>query len=125
MTTASENRLGEEVPQSEWATLFDNLNRRLEHGPPLFEVTIDVTDDGIGGTEAAGLPLNSITYEDGDDQIAIGVGGRGRRYPAVLWHFVDKPRKVRARREDDGAPSQLVIEQEDGDPTVLRITPER
>jgi len=32
--------------------------------------------DPTVGTEAERLPLNSITYEDGDDQIAIGVGGR-------------------------------------------------
>jgi hypothetical protein len=124
MTTASEKRLGEEIPQSEWATFFDNINRRLEHPPPLFEVTIEVTDDGIEGTEAERLPLNSITWEDGDDQVAIGVGGRGQRYPSVLWHYVDRPRKVNVVREGDGPPSQIAIEQEDGDPTVVRITPE-
>jgi len=60
----------------------------------LLEATISVAADEPGGTEAEGLPLASITHEDGDHQIAIGLGGRGLRFPAVLWHFVDRPRQV-------------------------------
>ncbi|MEA2475444.1 MAG: hypothetical protein QOE06_3359 [Thermoleophilaceae bacterium] len=104
---------------SEWSRYFDDLNRRIEHGEQ-FEASVEVTGEDVDGTEVELLPLDGITFERHDDQIAIGVGGRGRRYPAVLWHFVDGPRRVWVR-EQDGAPASLGIESEDGTYTFVRL----
>jgi len=110
-----------ELDRSEWAAYFHELNRRLEDGLEL-EAAIEVSGEKIDGTEAEGLPLDGITWEDGDDQIAIGLGGRGRRFPAVLWHFVDHPARIWVR-EDGGTPVALGVEAEDGTYTFVRLTP--
>jgi hypothetical protein len=68
--------------RDQWRRYFDTLNRRDD----LF-CTLEVAGDAIGGTEARALPLDSITYEDGDDQIAIVLGGRDARYPGALTHY--------------------------------------
>jgi hypothetical protein len=104
---------------SEWATFLDELNRRIERGEE-FEASVEVTGEDVDGTEVELLPLDGITFEHHDDQIAIGVGGRGRRYPAVLWHFVDRPRGVWVR-EHEGSPVSLGIESEDGTYTFVRL----
>ncbi|HKP88413.1 MAG TPA: DUF5335 family protein [Thermoleophilaceae bacterium] len=111
-------RTGKELSQDEWAAYFEQLDKRIEAGT-LLEATIEVVADPTVGTEAEKLPLNSITYEDGDDQIAIGVGGRGERYPSVLWHFVDRPRRVIVNEDDERI--GIAIESEDETLTVLRL----
>jgi uncharacterized protein DUF5335 len=119
MSTSSTSSRGPELQPGDWAAFFEALNRRLEEGARV-EVTIEIVDDPSEGTEAERLPLNSITHEDGDDQIAIGVGGRDRRYPAVLWHYVDRPRHVWVT--GDGAfPSGIIIESEDEALTLVRL----
>jgi hypothetical protein len=109
-----------ELDPAEWAGYFDGLNRRLEDGLQL-AAAIEIAGEKIDGTEAEGLPLDSVTWEDGDDQIAIGLGGRGRRFPAALWHFVDHPARVWVR-EQDGVPVALGVEAEDGTYTFVRLT---
>lgn len=108
---------------SEWASYFEELNRRMEHGTDLV-ASIEVAGEDVDGTEAELLPLDGITFEHHDDQIAIGLGGRGRRYPAVLWHNVDHPRQVWLR-EHEGLPVSVGIEAEDGTYTFVRIRPAR
>ena len=111
MTTESESdtQLGRELPQPEWSDYFTQLDRDLEHGLEL-EATIELVgpEEPIG-TEAERLPLGSITWEHGDDQIAISLGGRGRKYPVVLDHFVDTPRRLWVQ-EADGHPTAITIE---------------
>ncbi|MEA2366646.1 MAG: hypothetical protein QOE69_877 [Thermoleophilaceae bacterium] len=119
MNTELGAHTGRELEQDEWAAFFDELNKRMEHGEEL-EATIEIVSDPAVGTEAERLPLASITYEDGDDQIAIGVGGRGHRFPTVLWHFVDHPRKV-VVTEPDVDVTGLIIESEDETLTVVRL----
>jgi hypothetical protein len=113
---------GQVLDRREWAGFFEGLNRRLMEGE-LLEVTIEVVSDPTDGTEAEHLPLNAITYEDGDDEIAIGLGGRGERFPAVLWHFVDHPREVVIVGEEE-VPRGIVIESEDDTLTVVRLYPD-
>src|SRR4051794_7124094 len=79
-----------------------------------------VVGDKVVGEEVERLPLLNITYEDGDDQVAIGVGGRGRRFPAALWHYVEKPRLIWVH-EHDGWPTAIAIESEDGTLTLLSV----
>ena len=85
-----------------WSDYFEDVNRRLEGGLDL-EATLELVTEEIVGPEAERLPLDSITHEDGDDEIAIGLGGRGQKFPAVLWHFVEGPRQVWIMRARGGA----------------------
>jgi hypothetical protein len=77
--------------------------------------------DEVSGTEAERLPLDSITYEDGDDQIAIGLGRRGSRFPVLLWHFVDRPRLLWVDDDGGGVPRAVVIASQDGTVTRLEL----
>jgi hypothetical protein len=113
---------GDELEQERWQPFFEELNRRLEQGAQL-EVTIEIVGDEAGGPEVERLPLDSITHERGDDQIAIGVGGRGRRFPAALWHFVDKPRHLYVERSD-GDVRAMTIVSADGTHTLVTLYPE-
>jgi uncharacterized protein DUF5335 len=122
MSVESIRRDGRQLEQADWADYFNELDRRLEGGE-LLEATIEIVSDPVEGTEVERLPLNSITWEDGDDQIAIGVGGRGRRYPSVLWHFVDKPRKLWVTEEEERS-SALIVESDDETLTLVRVYPE-
>jgi hypothetical protein len=122
MSTPSEVRRGEQLAMSEWGPYFQRINRLLSDGR-LLEATISVAADEAGGTEAEGLPLASITHEDGDDQIAIGLGGRGPRFPAVLWHYVDQPRQVWVDSLGD-LPHVIGIQSESGALTRVEIRPE-
>jgi hypothetical protein len=122
MDARSQVQEGREVQQSDWAAFFEDLNRRMEHGES-YEATIEVVTEAIVGPEAERLPLTAITYEDGDDEIAVGVGGRGKRFPAVLWHFVDSPRQVWVQEDGDEL-SEIAIRSEDGTLTIVRLYPE-
>jgi hypothetical protein len=117
----SKAQQGRDLDQGEWASFFEELNRRIEHGADL-EATLEIVTEEIAGTEAERLPLNSITYEDGDDEIAVGLGGRGRRFPAVLWHFVPEPRHVRVD-DRDGELAAISVLTEDGGLHMLRLYP--
>jgi hypothetical protein len=119
MSTRIDEFQGVELPTEEWQPHLDHVNKEIERGADV-EVTIEVVGDPIVGTEVERLPLDSITHEDGDDQIAIGVGGRGRRYPAVLWHFVDEPRRLVAL-DDERLPTGMIVESEDETLTLVRL----
>jgi Family of unknown function (DUF5335) len=121
MSTRPEIHETRELEKRDWAAFFEDINRRLEAGEEL-EATIEVVTKEIVGPEAERLPLDGITYEDGDDEIAIGVGGRGQRFPAVLWHFVERPARVWAL-ENEGELAAIAIQSENGDRTLLYIHP--
>ena len=121
MSTRSEAQQTRELERNDWGAFFDDLNRKLERGTEL-EATIELMSEQIVGPEAERLPLTGITYEDGDDEIAIGVGGRGQRFPAVLWHFVESPEKVWTL-EEDGELRAIAVQSEDGTRTLLGLQP--
>jgi hypothetical protein len=112
---------GRELPQEQWAAYFERLNARIEAGEEL-DVSITLIGDLLGGPEAASLPLASITYEDADDEIAIGLGGRGQLYPAALWHYAETPREVWVEEQRE-LPRLITIVSADGTRTLLTITP--
>lgn len=123
MTTKSgfEGKETRELEQAQWSGYFEDLNRRLEGGLDI-EATLEIVTEEIVGPEAVRLPLDSITHEDGDDEIAIGIGGRGKKFPAVLWHFVEKPRHVwLIERGEEPEPAVIAIQSEDGGRTLLHL----
>jgi hypothetical protein len=116
-----EGRETRELEPGRWSDYFDELNRRLEGGLDI-EATLELVTEEIVGPEAERLPLDSITHEDGDDEIAIGLGGRGQKFPAVLWHFTEKPRHVWIiERGEEPEPAVIAIESEDGSRTLLHL----
>jgi hypothetical protein len=104
----------QQVEREQWPTLFAEL---VEQQPIVTSLTID--GDMLGGTEASQLPLESLTYEDGDDQVAIGLDGRDGGH-GVLWHYVDGPRQL-LRDDREGLPECLEIISADGTHTVLEL----
>ncbi|MBI5103466.1 MAG: DUF5335 family protein [Solirubrobacterales bacterium] len=104
----------QDLDREAWPALFAHL---IDARPVVTSLTID--GDMLGGTEASQLPLESITYEDGDDQIAIGLDGRDGGH-GVLWHYVDGPRQL-LRDDGDGLPECLEIVSADGTHTVLEL----
>jgi hypothetical protein len=116
--TATDARGGPRLERPEWADYFQRLTARLEQGLEL-EATLEIVADDVVGTAAEWLPLLSITWERGDEQIAIGLGGRGERYPARLWHYVERPLMVWVH-EYDGVPSAIAFEDDDGILTLLQ-----
>jgi hypothetical protein len=119
ITTEAEARQGRQVDRPEWAAYFDELTARLEKGLDL-EATIEIVGSKAVGTEVERLPLVNITYEDGDEQFAIGVGGRGKRFPALLWHYVERPRLIWVH-EQDGVPTAIALEDAEGTLTLLSL----
>jgi hypothetical protein len=122
IATEADARQGTQIDRPEWAQYFDELTKRLEREGLDLDATMEVVDDRVAGTEVERLPLVSITYEDGDREFAIGVGGRDARYPVVLWHFVENPTLIWVH-EHDGVPTAVAIESDDGTLTLLRLHP--
>jgi len=120
MHTESDVESGRTLERDEWGPYFTELTRRVRDGLEL-EATLGLVGDEVSGTEAERLPLDSITYEDGDDQIAIGLGGRGSRFPVLLWHFVDRPRLLWVDDDGGGVPRAVVIASQDGTVTRLEL----
>ena len=120
INTASEARAGEHLDRPEWAGYFDRLTARLEEGLEL-DATVEIIAEDMVGTEAEGVPLVSITWEAGDEQIAVGLGERERRRPAAIWHYVERPSMVWVH-EYDGVPTAIAIEDDDGVLTLLRLS---
>jgi hypothetical protein len=102
---------------TQFPEMFDRLNRRDD-----LTCTIQVAGDTIGGTEARSLPLTSVTFEDGDDQIAILLGGHAERHPATLTHYVARPRLVEVVGCDD-VPHHMTVVGVDGTRTELLFDP--
>ncbi|HZV73302.1 MAG TPA: DUF5335 family protein [Conexibacter sp.] len=118
MSTQPDQQDDRELPVAEWAKFFDKLSRRAED--VAVETTIELLGGEVPGVEAERLPLAGISYEDGDHAIAVDLGGRGQRFPVVLRHFVDRPRRVLVH-DEDGQPAALAIVSEDGTTTLVRL----
>jgi hypothetical protein len=121
ITSASAAREGTRLESHEWADYFNQLTRRIEEGLDL-EATVEVVGDHGIGEEAKWLPLLNITHDKHGGDVAIGLGGRGERYPAVLWHYVERPELIWVH-EHNGIPSAIAFDDEEGTLTLLRIRP--
>ncbi len=115
----SEKLEARELSQDSWGSFFEGINRRIEDGTDI-QANLEIISPDIVGPAAEHLPLDSITHEDGDDEIAIGLGGRGQRFPAVLWHFVSEPRQVWSM-EREGELAVIAIQSADGTRTLLHL----
>jgi len=87
-----------EIPRDEWTAFLNGVtNAHAGQG-----VTIEALDREYGdGYESAQLPLAYVEYDHQADEVAVAVGGRDGRYPVVLRHAVQRPRRILA---DSAAP---------------------
>jgi hypothetical protein len=115
----SEGLDARELSQDQWGPFFEEINRRIENDADI-QASLEIVSPDIVGPAAEHLPLDSITHEDGDDEIAIGLGGRGERFPAALWHFVTEPRQVWIM-ERDGELGVIAIQAANGTRTLLHL----
>jgi hypothetical protein len=108
-----------ELRREGWQAYFDELVTSQA-----LQATLELVGPELGDqTEAERMPLDSISYDDQDDAITIGLGGWGHRYPVVLWHTIDRPRRVELY-EHDGSPQAILIEGGDGVRTLVRLSPD-
>lgn len=108
-----------ELPREDWQRYFDELvtSRALR-------ASLELVGPELGDqTEAEQMPLDSLSYDDHDNAITIGLGGWGHRYPVVLWHTIDRPRRVEVYERDQTA-AAILIEAEDDVRTLVRLTPD-
>ena len=105
-----------EIPRTEWQSYFDRLVTEQT-----LRASVEIVGPELGDQiEAEQLPLASISHDDHSGRVMIGVGG-AERYPVVLWHTIERPRRVEVR-ERDGLADALIIEGSDDVRTLLRIT---
>ena len=108
-----------QVPREEWQRYFETLGRSER-----MRATLEVVSGELGDqTEAERMPLSSVSYDDRRDAITVAVGGRSERYPVVLWHTLESPKRVDVR-EEEGRPTAILVETADGVRTILRLIPE-
>lgn len=81
----------EELPRPAWHDAFEAATK-VHQGD---DVTIEVLDAEYGDQyEAEKLPFAYIEYDNHDDMVNIGAGGRDGRYPVVLRHAVEHPQRI-------------------------------
>jgi hypothetical protein len=79
------------IDRSQWAEQLDAITRDHEGE----EVTIEVLDKDWGDLhEAERMPFTYITYDEKDDVVIVGVGGRSAAWPVLLRHMVWHPVEV-------------------------------
>jgi Family of unknown function (DUF5335) len=106
------------LQRERWHEFFDQLTR--EH--PQDEVAVEILDEVYGDNkEVEWMPLAFVMYDPKDDQFVVGIGGRGRRYPVVLQHFIDHPQEINIDLISDEIPYAIRVIEADGTKTVVSI----
>jgi Family of unknown function (DUF5335) len=107
-----------ELPRSEWHPYLQAVTAEHEGD----EVTIELVDRELGDErEVERLPLAYLDYEPDDDAVIVAVGGRDRRYPVVLHHFVDGPHRILADSYEPGPTLALDIMDDEGGHTIVTL----
>jgi len=95
----------EEVPRPNWHDSLESLTKKHEGD----EVTIEVLTDDLGDQyEAEKVPFAYIEFDMHDDTLNVAVGGRDGRYPVVLRHGIEHPKRVVISTSAPG--KQLTVE---------------
>ncbi|MGI5487563.1 DUF5335 family protein [Microtetraspora malaysiensis] len=107
-----------ELPRAEWHNFFEKLTKDYEGAA----VTVEVLDRTFGDqTEAAKLPLAYLEYDEKDDCFSVGLGGRDGRYPVVLRHAINHPRRIQTTSSIPGTPWAMDIEDGEGNQTLVTL----
>jgi hypothetical protein len=106
------------LDRTTWRQALDQLSEEFEG----FETTIEALDATYGDQlEAERMPLASLTYDDKDDVFVVAVGGRDGRYPVVLRHIVEHPKRIRVDRVSEQVPIAIDVVDDDGVETVVSL----
>ena len=109
-----------EPARHEWSDFFDRVTKDHEGEA----VTIEVVGLDYGDQfEAERMPFGYIEYDDKDDAVIVGVGGKDSRYPVVLRHIVEHPQTILADPPVTNAVQAFDIVGNDGTDTIVTLHP--
>ncbi len=106
----------EEIPPSSWFESLESMTRQHEGDA----VTIQVLALDLGDEyEAEKVPFAYIEYDRHDDALNVAVGGRDGRYPVVLRHTVEHPKRIAVSSSAPGDESTVDVTAADGAQTLI------
>jgi hypothetical protein len=101
-----------------WTEYFDSIADSIEGST----VTIEVISAELGDqVDAERLPLAAIGYDPKDDAVEISLGGRDRRYPVVLWHFIFNPQTISIEESSPLTPEAILVTDASDTKTLIRL----
>jgi hypothetical protein len=110
----------EELRREAWRDFLESVTK--EHDTD--DASIEVLSTEFGDQqEAERIPLAYIEYDDRDDAVIIGVGGRNSRYPVLLRHTIPHPRQIFVHPPAPNVTRAIEIVGEDGDQTIVTLHP--
>jgi hypothetical protein len=108
----------EEIEALRWHDSLELLSKENEGT----DATIEVVSADFGDQEeAARIPLAYVEYDHKDDVVIVGVGGLTARYPVVLRHIIEHPRRIAVTSSVPNALLALDIEAADGSKTLVTL----
>jgi Family of unknown function (DUF5335) len=109
-----------EPPRSDWRAFFDLVTKDHEGDA----VTIEVVGLDYGDQfEAERLPFAYLEYDDKDDAVNVGVGGKEARFPVVLRHTIAHPQAILADPPEPNAVRAFDFVDKDGTNTIVTLHP--
>ena len=109
-----------EPPRHERREFFDLVTKDHEGDA----VTIEIVGLDYGDQfEAEEMPFTYIEYDDNDDTVIVGVGGKEGRFPVVLRHIIEHPQSILADPPLPNATRAFEIVAKDGTNTIVTLHP--
>jgi len=109
-----------EPARSEWREFFELVTKDHEGDA----VTIEVAGLDYGDQfEAEKMPFTYLMYDDKDDAVIVGVGGKEGRFPVVLRHIIEHPASILADPPMPSAGRAFDVVDRDGTNTIVTLSP--
>jgi hypothetical protein len=110
---------GHEIERERWGHYFDSLDPELFNS----EASVEVVDpSGHRRVEAAGLALQTLTYDRRDDIFEVACAHGAPHLPSVVRHVVEHPTRIEVDSPGTLAPSKIVVDDDRGARTLITIT---
>jgi len=107
-----------ELRRETWERYFDALSGELFNS----EISIEVLDAaGPRGFEARRLALQTLAYDRRDDSFEIAGAHGTAHLPSILRHVVEHPRRIAVDSAVNMAPTTIVVDDDVGTRTLVRI----
>jgi hypothetical protein len=106
------------LARESWRTYFDDLYHEM--GTRQARVEIDGTDLGAQ-TQAEGMVLVGISYDDRDDVLVIGLSPGGP--DESIEHLVSSPQRIVVDADEGVIPSAIEAEDAEGHRTLVELGP--
>ena len=108
----------DEIAAADWHDFLELLTK--EHageGATIEVVSLDFGDQ----LEAEKIPLAYVEYDRKDDVVIVGLGGLDSRFPVVLRHFIEHPRRILVTSSVPNAILALDVEAADSSKTIVTL----